>query len=128
MRLLHVLGRAALGVPFVVLGLDALREPGGRVDVAEAFGVPRPELVVPANGAAMVLGGAALAVGVLPRAAAAGLAVSLGVTTAAGHPYWRETDPDRRAQQRIQFLKNIGLVGGLAAYAATRAARSGSAT
>lgn len=66
MRVFHVLGRGALGVPFVVLGLDAVREPGGRVKAAEAFGMPRPELAVRANGAAMVAGGAALATGVLP--------------------------------------------------------------
>lgn len=120
MRLLHILGRAALGVPFVVLGLDAAREPGGRVKAAEDLGLPAPEVMVRANGAAMAVGGAALAVGVLPRAAAAGLVLSLAPTTLAGHPYWRETDPARRGQQRIHFLKNVGLAGALLAYACRR--------
>lgn len=120
MRFVHVLGRVAAGVPFVVLGLDAAREPGGRVAVVESLGVPRAELVVRANGAAMAVGGAALAVGVLPRAAAVGLALSLVPTTLAGHPYWRESDPAKRAQQRIHFLKNAALTGALLAYACRR--------
>jgi len=120
MRIVHVLGRIAFGAPFIVLGLDAAKEPGGRVKAVEALGIPQPELVVRANGAAMVAGGAALATGVLPRVAAAGLALSLAPTTHAGHPYWRETDPVVRGQQRIHFLKNVGLVGALLAYAAKR--------
>lgn len=120
MKLLHVLGRVAFGAPFIMLGLDAAKEPGGRVKAAEALGIPQPELVVRANGAAMVAGGVALAAGVLPRAAAAGLALSLIPTTQAGHPFWTESDPAKRAQQRIHFLKNVGLAGGLLAYACKR--------
>ena len=120
MRLVQALGRVAAGIPFVMLGLDAVREPGGRVEVVESLGVPSAELAVRANGAAMAVGGAALAVGVLPRAAAVGLALSLVPTTLAGHPYWRETEPARRAQQRIHFLKNAALTGALLAYACRR--------
>lgn len=120
MRALHILARVAFGAPFAVLGFDAAKEPGGRVQMVEAFGIPQAETVVRANGAAMAAGGAALAVGVLPRAAAAGLALSLIPTTQVGHPFWRETDPARRGQQRTQFLKNVALVGGLLAYAAKR--------
>lgn len=120
MRILHVLGRVAFGAPFIVLGLDAVKEPGARVKTVEALGIPQPELVVRANGAAMVAGGAALSAGVLPRAAAAGLVLSLIPTTHAGHPFWSEADPAKRAQQRIHFMKNVGLAGGLLAYACKR--------
>ena len=117
MKLLHVLGRAALGVPFVVLGFDPAKEPPGRVKSAESLGIPQPELAVRFNGAAMVAGGVALTTGIFPRAAAAGLVASLVPTTLAGHPYWQETDAARRTAQRIQFLKNVGLAGALVVYA-----------
>lgn len=117
MNLLHVLGRVALGAPFVVLGAEAAKEPGGRVQMVEALGLPQPELAVRANGIAMAVGGAALATGVLPRAAATGLALSLVPTTLAGHPFWKESDPAKRGAQRTQLLKNLGLAGGLLAYA-----------
>ncbi|MFP4311145.1 MAG: DoxX family membrane protein [Nitriliruptoraceae bacterium] len=112
------LARVLLGTPFVVLGYEAAAEPGPRVELARALGIPEPELAVRANGAAMALGGAALAAGILPRAAALGLVASLAPTTVAGHPYWTMEDPGARKLNRIQVLKNLGLAGGLLAVAA----------
>lgn len=34
-------------------------------------------------------------------------------TTVAGHPFWEIDDPAKRSQQRVQFLKNLGILGGL---------------
>lgn len=112
------LARAALGVPFVILGYEAAKEPGGRVKAAEALGLPEPELMVRANGAAQALGGAALTVGVLPRVAALGLIASLIPTTVAGHAFWKIEDPDQRKAQTVQALKNLAMAGGLLAVAA----------
>ena len=44
---------------------------------------------------------------------AATLASSLVPTTLAGHPFWQETDPAVRSAQRVQFLKNASILGGL---------------
>jgi uncharacterized membrane protein YphA (DoxX/SURF4 family) len=113
MSLVGRVGRAALGVPFVWLGYEAAAEPGNRVASAAGIGLPNPELVVRLNGAAMVAGGAALILNVLPRAAAFGLIAALVPTTIAGHSYWKHDDPQMRTTQRIQALKNLGLAGGL---------------
>lgn len=120
MSLVGRLGRAALGAPFVWLGYEAAAEPGGRVASAAELGVPNPELAVRLNGAAMVAGGVALTLDVLPRAAALGLVASLVPTTIAGHSYWKHADPQMRKGQRIHLLKNLGLVGGLLVVASTR--------
>jgi uncharacterized membrane protein YphA (DoxX/SURF4 family) len=61
----------------------------------------------------MAIAGSALALGRWPRQAAAVLASVLVPTTIAGHPFWEETTPQSRAAQRTQFLKNLGLCGGL---------------
>jgi uncharacterized membrane protein YphA (DoxX/SURF4 family) len=66
----------------------------------------------------MVLGGTALVVNVLPRIAALGLVASLVPTTLAGHPFWKHEEAGARTAQRIQLLKNVGLVGGLLTVAA----------
>ena len=122
MTLVRRVARPLLASMFVVGGLDALRHPGARADkaaplvdkLAEPLGLPDdPELLVRANGAAMVAGGALLAVGRLPRVAASVLAASLVPTTIAGHPFWEEQDPAARKQQRTHFLKNLGLLGGV---------------
>ena len=108
---LDALGRAAVGLPFIVLGAGAAREPGGRVGLAAKMGGPQPELAVRANGAAMVLGGLAVITGRAERSAGAGLAVSLVPTTLAAHRYWEMDDPAARGQNRIHWWKNVGLLG-----------------
>ncbi|MBL8929376.1 MAG: DoxX family protein [Kineosporiaceae bacterium] len=118
MSFLRRAGLVGLAAPFVVMGWSGATEPGGRVALAASLGIPSPEVAVRFNGAAMVAGGLALATGVLPRAAALGLAASLVPTTLAAHSYWRTEDPKMRTINRIQFLKNLGLLGGLVAVAA----------
>ena len=116
--LLRRLSRLLLSGIFVVAGAEAFQNPGQRVARAADLGVPYPELATKANAATMVLAGSALALGVRARLAAATLAASLVPTTVAGHPYWKEDDPKARAMQRTQFLKNVGLLGGLLAVLA----------
>ena len=41
------------------------------------------------------------------------LAGSLVPTTLAGHRFWEEEDDAARAQQTVQFLKNLAMFGGL---------------
>jgi putative oxidoreductase len=121
---LRAVGRAALAAMFVTGGADALLDPGPRAPRAAELGVPlEPELAVRLNGAIMLAGGVALALGLCPRLAAGALAGSLVPTTLAGHPYWRLADPAVRRQQRIHFFKNVGLFGGALLALAERPAR-----
>ena len=115
--------RALTGSTYALLGFDALRAPGGRVDQAgdvlatlRKWGVPLPaddEVVVRANAAVMVVAGTTLALGRFPRLSALALAGSLIPTTLAGHSYWKVEDPAARKIQRIQFHKNLAMLGGL---------------
>ena len=117
-RFARRLARVALAAPFIWLGLEAAADPGGRIELAANLGIPSPRTAVRVNGAAMVAGGLGLATGVLPRTAALGLVASMIPTTLAGHSFWQQRDPMSRKQNRIQFLKNVGLIGGLLAVAA----------
>ncbi|HZC63399.1 MAG TPA: DoxX family membrane protein [Streptosporangiaceae bacterium] len=114
--------RLLTGSTYVLLGFDALRAPGGRVDLAAPLlaairtKVPLPaddEVVVRGNAAVQVVAGAMLALGRAPRLSALALAASLVPTTLAGHPYWTIEDPDARKLQRIHFHKNMAMIGGL---------------
>jgi putative oxidoreductase len=114
--------RVLTGSTYILLGLDAVRAPGKRVELAGPVlssirsRVPLPEddeLLVRVNAGTQVAAGGMLALGVAPRLAAAVLAASLVPTTLAGHPYWTVQDPAERAQQRIHFHKNLALIGGL---------------
>jgi putative oxidoreductase len=114
--------RVLTGSTYALLGFDALREPGARVGQAAGVlatirkGVPLPdddELVVRANAALMVTAGTLLALGKAPRLSALALAGALIPTTLAGHSYWAIEDPAARKLQRIQFHKNMAMLGGL---------------
>jgi uncharacterized membrane protein YphA (DoxX/SURF4 family) len=119
---LRPVARLLTGSTFVLLGFDAVREPGARVGQAAPVlaavrqRVPLPaddELVVRGNAAVQVLAGMLLAVGRIPRVSALALAGSLIPTTLAGHAYWTVEDPAARKLQRIQFHKNMAMIGGL---------------
>jgi uncharacterized membrane protein YphA (DoxX/SURF4 family) len=64
-----------------------------------------------------------LALGILPKLAAAALFASLIPTTLAGHPFWKVEDDAGRKQQQTQFAKNLGLLGGLLLVMADRKAK-----
>lgn len=119
--------RPLLGSIFVYGGLDAFRHPAAKAPSAETLigpvtsrtaGIASTERVVRIDGAAKILGGLALGVGMLPRSAALGLATSLVPTTLAGHRFWAQTDPAARATHQLQFIKNASILGGLLLAAA----------
>jgi uncharacterized membrane protein YphA (DoxX/SURF4 family) len=114
--------RALTGSTYILLGFDALRAPGGRVDQAGPVlaamrkWIPLPaddEMVVRGNAAVQVAAGALLVLGKAPRLSALALAGSLIPTTLAGHSYWKLEDAAARKAQRIQFHKNLAMIGGL---------------
>lgn len=130
--MLRMTGRLLMGTTYAVLGYEAWREPGGRVDQASGTlaalrnVLPIPdddERVVRANGGAQAAAGALLAVGILPRLSATVLAGSMIPTSLAGHAFWKIDDPAARKMQRVQFLKNLAMIGGLLAVAGTKPSR-----
>jgi uncharacterized membrane protein YphA (DoxX/SURF4 family) len=123
MTLIRRIARPMLASMFVAGGFDALQDPAAKVGTAEPIALPvarriswlteDTEDLVRINGAVQVAAGCMLAAGILPRLSAMALAASIVPTTAAGHRFWEEEEPDLRKQQRTHFLKNVGLLGGL---------------
>jgi uncharacterized membrane protein YphA (DoxX/SURF4 family) len=108
---------------FIAGGVDAVRDPNGKVKAAEAVTQPLMDILpilpqdtarlVRLNGMVQVGAGVFLAIGRFRRLAALMLIGSIIPVTYAGHRFWEEVDDDVRAQQRVHFLKNLGLLGGL---------------
>lgn len=126
--LIRRIARPMLAAVFVAGGVDALRNPAPRVKAAAPLvakgeqalpnditdNVPTdPDTLVKINAAVQIGGGLLLASGRMPRLASLALAGSIVPTTLAGHAFWEETEPAAKAAQRTQFLKNVGLLGGL---------------
>jgi uncharacterized membrane protein YphA (DoxX/SURF4 family) len=71
------------------------------------------------NGVVQVLEGGLLAMGRWRRLAAVALVGSIIPITLAGHRFWKATDKTQRSRQRVHFVKNLGLLGGLILAGAT---------
>jgi uncharacterized membrane protein YphA (DoxX/SURF4 family) len=131
------LARPMLAAIFVTFGSRTFLDPGSVAPKAESTVKPLAERLpgVPAdaetavrwNSAVQVVAGTLLGLGVLPRAGAAALAGTLVPTTYAGHRFWEIDDPAERAQQRIHFLKNLSMLGGLLLAAVDSGGRATSA-
>jgi putative oxidoreductase len=117
------IARPLLATMFITGGADTLRNPGPRPAQAEKMGLQNPEKLVKINGITQLVGGLTLATGRLPRLSALALAGSLVPTTYVGHPFWTEKDKGARAQQQIQFFKNLSMLGGLLLAAADTGGR-----
>lgn len=113
MRPLAVLARPMISSIFITGGFDAVKSPANKAPAAAKLGLPQPELMVRLNGAAMVLGGAALSIGYKPRRAALLLAATLIPTTYAGHAFWEQEDEGEKVVHQINFTKNLSMLGGL---------------
>jgi putative oxidoreductase len=123
MSALRAAARPMLASIFVVQGLDTFQHPE-RVTKAAAPVVAQiaqrvpvmpaeTEQAVRLNGAVQAIAGTTLGLGLLPRLSALVLAGTLVPTTLAGHRYWEVDDPELRAEQRVHFLKNVTMIGGL---------------
>jgi putative oxidoreductase len=131
MSVLRDFARPMLASIFVIQGFDTMLHPERVAPKAAPVVAPLAEFGVPTttedavrlNGAVQFTAGSLLALGILPRLSAVAIAATLVPTTVAGHRFWEVEDDKERAQQRIQFLKNLAIFGGLLIAAADTAGR-----
>jgi putative oxidoreductase len=117
------IARPLLASIFISGGADAIQSPEGQVKSAAAVTEPLkarfaflpedPATLVRLNGMVQVGAGGLLALGKFRRLASWALVASVIPTTYAVHRFWDEVDEEARTRQRVHFLKNVGLLGGL---------------
>jgi uncharacterized membrane protein YphA (DoxX/SURF4 family) len=127
MGLIRAAARPMLASIFVVQGFNMLRHPDSFTTRAkpitdrvtpllEKYAPKAPtdeRTMVRMTGAVDLAAGVMLATNRIPRLASLVLAGSLLPSTIAEHQFWQVDDPQKKADERIQFLKNVGLTGGL---------------
>lgn len=111
--MVRVVTHVLLSGMFIVGGWGAFSQPGGRPKKVAAAGIPHPELAVALNGVFMLVAGLLLGLSIVPKVAATLLIGSMIPTTIVGHAFWTEEPGPTRESHMIQFLKNLGLIGGL---------------
>jgi putative oxidoreductase len=102
-----LLGRIAIGVLFAPSGWGKLMDPSGLTKMLTAKGAPAPEAFAYLGGAVECIGGVLLIIGLKTRCTALLLIIFTIVATLLAHQFW--VDPG----QRIQFFKNLAIIGGL---------------
>lgn len=133
MQIIRTIARPLVAAPFMVTGLETLRNPSPRADhVAPALKpladrvswLPSkdPETLVRIQGAVTLGAGALFAMGRLQRLTALLLAAELVPELLTEHRFWTEDDSDSRASERTQLLRAAGLFGALV-YAAVEPSR-----
>jgi uncharacterized membrane protein YphA (DoxX/SURF4 family) len=125
-----------LAALFIQGGINALRAPEAHAqaakpvldamapavdkatEVAPVDQRPDDILLIKIDAGVKIAAGTMLAFGKFPRLASTALAATLVPTTLAAHRFWEETDPQRKQEQQIHFLKNVSMLGGLLIAAA----------
>jgi uncharacterized membrane protein YphA (DoxX/SURF4 family) len=123
MSLARRAARAALAASFITGGIDQIRNPQPKAGPASPIAKPiadrvpqlpnDPESLVKLDGAIKVVGGLGLVFGPFARPAALLLAGSMVPTTLSGHRFWETQDPEQKVSDRVEFFKNVSLLGGL---------------
>lgn len=135
--LIRRIARPLLSVVFIGQGIDSLLNPKAAAEAAapvvsglQALPDPvgssipsNPQTVAQVNAAVQVGGGLLLATGRMPRLASAALAFTMLPGSLGTHMFWSETDPQRKAQKRKEFLTDLSLLGGLMIAAADTAGK-----
>ncbi|WP_067490314.1 DoxX family protein [Actinomadura hibisca] len=129
MRPFTTLARPFVAAPYIMTGLETLRDPRQRAEQVAPTVKPiadrldwlptkDPESLVRIQGAVSLGTGVLLLTGRFRRLTTLLMAAQIVPTLATEHRYWTEDDPERRASERSHLLKNAGLFGALVMVAA----------
>ncbi|MBI4118469.1 MAG: DoxX family protein [Parcubacteria group bacterium] len=111
--LAFLLGRLFLGGYFLFNGVMHFVQIKQMIGYAASKSVPIAPVSVPLASFLIVVGGAGVLLGVYPEWSLLALAVFMIPVTLYMHPFWKVTDPNERRISRIQFLKNVALLGAI---------------
>ena len=113
-----VAGRAIFGGYFLYNGVNHARNVEQLSAWATSKQVPFPRAAVIGSGALIAVGGLSLLLGVKPKAGAGLIGAFLLGVSPAMHDFWNRVDPQAKMNDKVQFLKNMALIGGASLAAA----------
>ena len=111
MDLLFLIGRLLYGGFFVVAGINHFRNLGMMAGFVASKGVPAGKLAIILSGLLIIVGGLCVVVGCNPEIGVICIVLFLVPVTFMMHAYWNETDQMQQINQRVNFQKNLALMG-----------------
>jgi len=112
-----LLGRVLFAAVLGFLAIGNLRDLEETVAYAKSKGAPAAQVTVPLASLALLAGAGAIAVGAFPLLGSLAVLGFLVGVTPVMHDFWNHEGMDRQNEQ-IHFLKNVGLAGAAAVFAA----------
>ena len=120
--LLVLVGRVLLALMFLDAGYGKIGGFAGTAGDIAAKGLPMPQVLAAATLALELIGGLLLVIGWKARWAAAALAVFTVLAAVIFHGYWGMPEAEQM-MQKLLFLKNLAVAGGLLTVVAFGAGR-----
>lgn len=111
MRWTLLVGRLLFGGLFLFAAVNHIVEAKAMTESLAAHSVPFPEITLALATLLLVLGGASVVLGFMPRLGLSLLALFLVPTTVIMHSFW-SADAASRGVELAMFMKNLALLGG----------------
>jgi uncharacterized membrane protein YphA (DoxX/SURF4 family) len=106
-----LIGRILFVALFLGAAMNHFTQAKPMTGYAQARGVPMPAVGVYGGGVLLGLGGLSVLFGIWPDLGALLLVIFLIPTALLMHAFWKETDPQSRMNEMIQFQKDLALGG-----------------
>lgn len=118
MKIPFLLGRIVFGGFFLYSGINHFKQRKSMAEHAKSKNVPLAEIAVPATGAALLVGGTSILLGIKPKLGALAIIGFLASVSPTMHDFWKQEDPGQRMNDMINFSKNMALLGAAVALMA----------
>ena len=110
MKYMLLIGRICFSAIFITSGIGHFSE--STIAYAAGHGLSNANILVPLSGVIAIAGGLSILFGVMARVGAWLLVLFLVPITFFMHDFWNVTDAMAAQMQRVQFYKNICMLGG----------------
>ena len=111
MEYVVLLGRILYGGFFIVGGFNHFSHLGMMSGFVASKGVPAGKVAIIISGLLIIIGGASIVLGCRPEIGVLCIVVFLVPVTFMMHAYWQEADAMQQMNQRVNFQKNLALLG-----------------
>ena len=108
---IFLVGRILFGGYFIYSGINHFRMLQPMAGYAQAKGIPAAKPAVAFTGLLLLIGGVSVLLSLYPTIGAAALVIFLVPVTFTMHAYWKVKDPLAQMAEKVNFMKNIALLG-----------------
>ncbi len=113
MGTLFLIGRILLSGFFLYNAFNHFKNLGGYAGYSQSKSVPYPKAAVIVTGIMLALGGLSIILGLYIVLGMWLLVLCLLPITFLMHAFWKVTDPMAKSAERVNFTKNIAIIGAL---------------